>query len=534
MKQMLCLLFFPALLAMAVTASGSDDVPTFSRDIAPIVYENCVVCHRPGQAAPFSLISYQQVSRRARLCAHLIETGYMPPWKPVAGHGDFVGEKRLTEEEVALFREWVATGRQEGDPEDLPDLPQFPDRWQLGEPDLVLEMADCYSIPADGPDIYRNFLVDTGLHEEAWVRAIELRPTTPEVVHHVIVFGDSLGIARALESIDEEPGFSEMIPPSQLLGGYVPGAAPMILPEGLSLHLPKGSPLVLQAHFHPSGKPEVERFQVGVYLADKPSEKTVVNLQMPEVFGIGTGIDIPAGADHYQVDYQVALPVDSQTIAVGGHAHYLGREMQLTATYPDGRKKSLFYIDDWDLDWQGNYTYQKPEVLPAGTVLTTRITYDNSAENSSNPFHPPRRVRWGKESTDEMGSITLVMTPIRESDAGALSKLVRDEKKRAMVGLFSGGKVPAQGGDQKIPSVGDIMRTFDSDGSGQLSKTEFPILPDEKRFARLDRNKDSQLDSDELKSMVRLMNLVLKFGMGEEQKTSRLVQWVMKKQLGLR
>lgn len=521
------------MIPLMASSEDAPSGPTFSRDIAPIVYKNCVVCHRTNQAAPFSLTSYEQVSRRARLSSRVIETGYMPPWKPASGHGDFFDERRLTSEEIAIFREWASNGKPEGDPDDLPELPVFPERWQLGEPDLIVKMDQSFTIPADGPDIYRNFIVDTGLDEEVWIRAVELIPKSPRVVHHVLVFADEMGVARALDERDDTPGFSEMIPPSQLLGTYVPGATPRKLTEGLSRRLPKGSPLVLQTHFHPTGKEEVEQLEVGIYLSSAPSQRSIVDLQLPELFGIGMGIDIPAGADEYRVEHEVTLPVDCEAIAVGGHAHYIGKEMKLTATFPDGTKNSLFYIDDWDLDWQGNYTYREPMKLPRGTILKATVTYDNSEANTNNPYYPPRQIRWGKESTDEMGSIALTLIPAKEKDAKVLKKLAVTEKKRALVGLFNGGKVPQQGEPLKLPSAAAIIKTFDHDDSNGLSIAEFPPLPARDRFDRLDENGDAELDEKELDSMVRMMNLAMKLGLGEGFHRSRIAKHLFRKQLGI-
>ncbi|MDF1811927.1 MAG: hypothetical protein P1V20_06925 [Verrucomicrobiales bacterium] len=546
MKQTLSISFCALSLSMGMMSQGfakpsadnnnlkPEATPDFCSDIAPIVYQNCVTCHRPGQAAPFSLITYEDVARRARLSVRLMDRGYMPPWKPVAGHGDFAGERRLTAEEIDLFSQWVAAGKPEGDPADLPPLPEFPDRWPLGEPDLIVKMKAPWSVLADGPDIYRNFVVDTGLDKEVWIRAIDLKPQSPQVVHHVLMFADETGLAGDLDNLDKEPGFSQMIPPSHLLGGYVPGATPVKLPEGLSQRLPNGRPLVLQAHFHPSGKPEVEQMEVGIYLADKPSERTLVDIQMPEMFGIGAGIKIPAGETNYQIEHEITLPVDCEAIAVGGHAHYLGKEVKLTARYPDGAEKSIFYINDWDLDWQGNYTYRKPVKLPKGTILKAEISYDNSDQNSNNPFYPPRDIRWGKESTDEMGSITLLLVPRREKDAAALEKLAVTEKKRAFVGLFRGGKIPGEDDVLRIPKADAIIKTFDTDSSGELSITEFPVLPEKERFAKLDRNGDTQLDRDELNSMVKMMNLMMRFGMEDGPARSWLLKRVMKKRFDVR
>lgn len=513
-----CLIFSPQIWAN----SEPVEHPTFSRDIAPIVYQNCVSCHRPNQAAPFSLITYEDVARRARLSSRLIKKGYMPPWKPVAGHGDFLDKKRLTETEIQLFSDWVAAGKPEGNPEDLPKLPHFPEGWKLGEPDLIVKMNRSYTIPADGPDIYRNFVIPTGLEETSWIRAVEVRPTSPTVVHHVLLFADQNGLASALDNREPEPGFSQMIPPSQLIGGYVPGAPPTHWPAGLSLPLPAKSPLVLQAHFHPTGKPETEQFEVGIYFADKPSERSIIALQMPEMFGVGSGLKIAAGEKSY-ISHEVTLPVDCEAISVGGHAHYLGKEVKLTATFPDGSVHSLFYIDDWDLDWQGSYTYRSPVELPKGTVLNTLITYENTAENTNNPFYPPRDVRWGKESTDEMGSTTLIVIPKNEADAPQLKKLVQTEKKRAVVGVFRDGYVSGPDG-LKFPDAETILNNFDKDFSGNLSIDEFPILSQKERFAKMDRNGDNHLDKKELKSLARTISLGMRFGMTDSPARNWLIK----------
>jgi len=513
---------------------GVPSRPTFAEDIAPLVHRHCAECHRPNQAAPFSLLEYEDVRKRARFCASVMEDRYMPPWQPVEGHGEFLGSRRVSEAEIALFRSWVEQGMPEGDPAISPEAPTFHDGWRLGPPDLVLEMPEPYDVYAEGPDIYRNFVLRTGLNRDVWIEALEIRPASPRVVHHVLVFGDGFGIGRELDGRDGTPGFSEMVvQPSALLGGYVPGSTPHRFPEGLSLPLNKGTDLVLQTHFHPTGKPETEQLTVGLYFGEQPSKRTIVPLQLPASFGLGAGIDIPPGDPDYRIRHEVKVPVDCRAISVGGHAHYVCREMKLTVTRPGAETESIFYIDDWDLDWQGEYIYRSPVDLPAGTKLRAEIAYDNSNDNPQNPFYPARRIRWGRESTDEMGSITLTLVAVDEANAGELQELAARERLGALVRLLRGGSPSDPSEALEIPSAEEIIATFDADESGGLSITEMPVLPAPERFAKLDRDGDGAIDAGEFAPAVRMLNWVARSQQQSDSGPIRraLTRFLLKRQL---
>jgi hypothetical protein len=479
------------------SALATESSPTFTEDIAPIVHARCTQCHRPGEAAPFSLIDYDDVKKRSKTIERVINDRYMPPWHPVAGHGDFVGERRLSEDELMLFKRWVESGKPEGNPDRMPNPPAFQDGWQLGEPDLVLEMSAPYEIPADGPDLYRNFAIPLDLPEDKWVKAIELRPRARSVVHHVLYFLDDSGTARRLDGKDGRPGFKGMgFRVSGRLGGYVPGAAPEQLPGDFAYPLPKGSDLVLQSHFHPVGKSEVEQFTIGIFFADTAPSKQLISLQVPPGFGRGMNIDIPPGEDNYRVEDSFTIPVDAEAHTIGGHAHYLCREMRMTATYPDGTSKSLLYIDDWDLNWQDRYTFKNPVPLPAGTVLKTELIYDNSEKNPDNPTIPPVRVKWGRESTDEMGSVTVMVTADRESELANLQR-----SNRAGPANLGGDVLGQVIGKALLGNLPQVVQRMDANTDGKLQAREIPLRIRPRLMDRLDLDKNSELSASELQAL---------------------------------
>lgn len=405
------------MLAQAATGAHA----TFNRDIAPIVHRNCAACHRPGEAAPFSLLSYEDVRKKGKLIAKVTASRFMPPWKAEPASYPYRDERRLTENEILLIQDWVGQGMAEGGG-DRPVAPTFPSSWRLGEPDLVVEMPAAYHVPADGPDIYRNIAVPLGLKEEKWITAIDMRPSARSVVHHVLYFADPKGLAHQRPQQGAEPGFSGMrvsgatVP----LGGWAVGAQPHFFPEGLALPLRKGSDLVVQYHFHPTGKPEAEKSLVGLYFARQAPTRSLTRVQMPPAYSLFSGLDIAPGEKDFVIRDSYTLPVAVDAVGVGAHAHYLGKRLKMTATLPGGDVKTLLQIKDWDFAWQDRYFFQQLVPLPRGTRLDVEIHWDNSAENPRNPSRPPVRVTWGEESRDEMGSISLIAVPQKEMEFATL------------------------------------------------------------------------------------------------------------------
>jgi hypothetical protein len=427
-----------ALCSFALFLSAAEK-PTFTQTIAPILYEDCVTCHRPGEAAPFSLISYEDVKKRGALIATVTQSRYMPPWHAEHGFGEFAQERRLTNAQIAAIGDWVKQGMAEGDRSKMPRLPEFADGWHLGKPDLVVEMPVGYEIPASGPDVFRNFTIPLNLKEDKWVRAVEFRPSARKAAHHALFAYVRAGSTANRDGADGKPGFGGMgtagVTPGQSsggLGGWAVGGTAEFLPQGLAAPLPKGSDFLLQMHFHPTGKPELEKSMVGLYFADKAPERKMIDLGVPGLFGVGAGIDIPAGEKDFVIHDSFTVPVDVTAYEAVAHAHYLARDMSATAVLPDGTTKPLIHIPDWDFNWQETYDYKKPFVLPKGTRIDVSIRYDNSTENPRNPSNPPKRTQFGEESFDEMGMVGLVVTAVHIEDEGALQKALTEQVQGAI------------------------------------------------------------------------------------------------------
>jgi hypothetical protein len=421
--------------------------PTFAEAVAPILYENCVSCHRAGEAAPFPLISYEEVVKRSKLLVEVTASKYMPPWHAEHGYGHFVGERGLTPAQIKTIADWVAAGTPRGDLRRLPKLPTFTDGWQLGTPDLILEMPEAFDVPPDGRDIYRNFVLPTGLTADKWIKAVEYRPGARRVVHHALFQFARGGALAKNDGADGSPGFGGLAPipffpglaPAGELGGWTVGATPRALPTGLARLLPKGSDLVLQLHLHPTGKIEREKSTVGLYFADRPSERKIMTPAVPGLFGLLAKIDIPPGDKAYTITGKYVVPVDMHAISIDAHAHYLGKAMKATATLPDGTIEPLLWIRDWDFNWQDRYIYREPVKLPKDTRIDVTITYDNSTDNPRNPYDPPQRVMWGVQSTDEMGVVRFEMVADRAEDEAVLQQAGAAAVKAALAQLAKDG-----------------------------------------------------------------------------------------------
>jgi len=409
------------------------DPPTFTRDIAPIIFQNCSTCHRPGQSAPFNLLNYQDVKKHMKEIAEVTARRYMPPWLPEPGYGDFAGARLLSAQQIGAIQQWVAEGGVEGNPGELPALPKWNEGWQLGDPDLVVTMPQRYSLPAEGKDVYRNFVVPVPLAARRYVKAVEFRPGNPKIVHHAFIRLDRTRESRQRDARDPEPGFSGIHapptaqpPPGHFLS-WQPGKRVSREPDGLPWLLETNTDLVLQLHLKPTGKPEEIQSSVGFYFTNHPPTNTPIKIWL-----VSYDIDIPAGEADYVLKDSYTLPVDVQVLAVLPHTHYLGKECQGYATLPDGTRQWLLRIRQWDFNWQGDYRYDKPVFLPKGTSVTMEYTYDNSTNNVRNPNQPPQRVRYGPRSSDEMGELWFQVIARNSNDLARISRdcndrLIRDE-----------------------------------------------------------------------------------------------------------
>jgi hypothetical protein len=482
MKSLLGILSVSLVMGAGVARASA---PTFNKDVAPILWKNCAGCHRPGEVGPFSLLSYKDAARRAGFLAEITESRRMPPWKAEQGFGEFHDERRLTDVEIRTIADWAEAGAPEGDSKDQREAPRFPEGWQLGTPDLVLKAPASFEVPAVGRDIYRCFVIPIPIDSDKTVAAIEFRPGNRKVVHHALLYLDSTGAARKKDEADEGPGYSSFggpgILPTGGLGGWAPGAMPRFLPEGMGKILRKGSDLVLQVHYHPDGKPEVDQSVVGIYFNKTPARKLVAGLAVRS-----RTIDIPAGEKRYHVAARSApLPVEAQAIGVSPHMHYVGKEMKVVAETPDGKTIPLIWIKDWDFNWQGQYQYRAPITLAQGTVIKLDAYYDNSAENPRNPSSPPRRVGWGEQTTDEMCLLGVQLVTENRAD---LLKIAMMNGNGLGAALFGG-----VGRGEAGPMRGS---------AGRIGVDGFPIPEALKaRLGRFDTNNDGRLSGEEINAM---------------------------------
>ena len=404
---------------------------TFAKDIAPIVFSHCAVCHRPGQSAPFSLLSFEDVKKHAKQIAEVTRRRYMPPWLPEAGYGEFANERRLSADQIGIIQQWVAEGLVEGNPADLPSLPPWSEGWQLGQPDLVVKMPEPYALRPGGRDVYRNFVIPIPTTSTRYVGAVEFLPDNPKIVHHAFMKVDRTRESRRLDERDAEPGFDFMITPvsAQMPEGHflswVPGNVLSREPNGLAWTLQKDTDLVLQLHMRPAGKPETLQPSVGFYFTEEPPTNTPFKILLTS-----RTIDIPAGVTHYEIKDSFILPVDVEVAAVLPHAHYLCRRMEAVASLPGGAQKWLLLIKEWDFNWQGDYRYAQPVFLPRGTTISMRYSYDNSTNNVRNPHQPPERVVFGPQTTDEMAELWLQVLPRNRDDLKALTKIFQSKMQK--------------------------------------------------------------------------------------------------------
>ncbi len=376
---------------------------TYAKHVAPILNKHCVACHRPGQVGPFTLDDYEQASAWSKEIATYTKRKAMPPWKPTTNPNSYYNERRLTDEELAVLERWHAAGAPKGDLKDLPAAPKFDDGWMLGTPDVVLKAEPGYVVGPKGPDEYRCYVIRNPFDEDKWVSGIEYHPGNLLAVHHIIGYLDRSGQSEKKDAAEAGPGYRSNgsgpgIIPSGSMGGWAPGNLPRLLPDGVARLWKKGERIVLETHYHRTGRPETDAgAQVGILFAKTPVKKQLhVHMIANPLFRI------PPGAERFPVPALWQVPKNITALDVMPHMHLLGREIAVVATLPDGTKKDLVVIKDWDFNWQETYQFLKEVQLPRGTRVRVDAVYDNSLKNPNNPSNPPRPVTWGEETTDEM------------------------------------------------------------------------------------------------------------------------------------
>ena len=399
-------------------AAGSG-VPTFAKDIAPILYKNCTGCHRPGEVAPMSLLTYDEVRPYAKEIRNKVVAGIMPPWHADRAHGKFANERGLSDQEKAVIQRWANNGAPRGEAGDLPPQPKYTDGWTLGRPDAVVSMPVDYKVPSDGFVEYQYFEIPTNFTEDKWVQSVEIRPGARDVVHHVIVtmrppkpearpagfkFAEGMDIPRGETGSSDANGShgrgQNLFPRPQRLGafigGFAPGTGPFTFEPGTAMMVRAGSTIVLQMHYTPSGKETTDRTKVGFIFAKQAPERemrlgTLINGQFT----------IPAGAADHVVKAEMTTSADVTLRSLLPHTHLRGKSWEYTATYPDGRTDVLLSVPKYDFNWQTEYVFAQPLKLPKGTTIRAVAHYDNSAANKDNP-DPSADVAWGDQTWEEM------------------------------------------------------------------------------------------------------------------------------------
>ncbi|HVU17798.1 MAG TPA: hypothetical protein VHD32_12800 [Candidatus Didemnitutus sp.] len=434
-------------LALMGAVGAADRVTDWTHDVAPILYRNCVECHRPGQVAPFSLLDYTQAAKRARDLSRAVRAHYMPPWLPDGPTDAFLGERRLSQIDIDTIARWAEDGAAEGDgPAPVPP-PAPADGWMLGPPDLVVRMRQPFAIPAGPADTYEVFPVPLSLDgvppdvlararipesDVLGVAAVEIRPGNARSFHHADVWFDLTGGARKREAAEGGNGFASFgtpgFPPAVHLGGRVPGQTPRFLPAGIAASvLPLKGDVVFQIHYRATGKPETDQSEVGIHFMREPVKRVMDSLLLRSF-----NLDIPAGDPAFVREDELEVPADCILMDVLPHMHLLAREVHAKVTFPDGTVRSIIDISRWDFKWQDRYAYREPFELPKGAKISCRWVFDNSAANRRNPFSPPRKVVFGPNATDEMCALDLGIIPMKLEEA-PLFAATRERKLRQKV-----------------------------------------------------------------------------------------------------
>jgi Flp pilus assembly protein TadD len=414
------------------TALQPQSSPTWSHDVASVLYKNCATCHHPGGAGPFSLLTYADARRWGPQLMTVTQSRFMPPWLPELGYGDFADVRRLSDHERDLIKLWVDAKMPQGDPAVAPAPPRYDTNWLIGKPDLILKVARPFTLPGGGTDVFRNFILPYPLKQTHYIRAMEIRPGTPQIVHHANITIDRTGALRRQFPNDWQNGVAGMelmvdsgnkFDPDSHFLFWKPDTPALVEPAGMPWRLDPGNDVILNMHLKPSGKPETLDAEVGLYFTpDAPvKQPMLIDLERDDA------LDIPPGDANFVVEDSLTLPVDVDVFGVYPHAHYLGRDMQGWAILPNGKIKWLVWIRNWDIDRQAVYRYKEPVLLPKGTVLHMRYTYDNSSTNIHNPHSPPVRVRAGNRSEDEMAHLWFQVLPVNMQQGAQDPRLLLEE-----------------------------------------------------------------------------------------------------------
>lgn len=401
--------------------AGDRDL-TYNKDIEPIFRANCATCHRPNDIAPFSLLTYEDASRRGRMIEFTTRKGYMPIWKAEEGYGTFSNEHRLSQYQKDLIGKWVKTGMKEGSVEALVPKPATTHtEWKLGQPDLILQM-EAYDLPANGEDQYRVFVMEGKIPRGKTISAVDFKPGDPAVVHHSTIFLDYTGVLSAYDKEDPKPGYDAFEKGGTMefgsavsVCGWAPGVGPYSYPEGVGFYVENDAQIAFENHYHLTGKATTDQSYIGIYYADKPVEKYITGSI------IGTQrLQIPANESKYEKTVWTYVPADIELYDLTPHMHYIGKEVTVDAVLPNGDVKPLLHLTDWDLRWQSVYTLRELTRIPKGSILKAHFVFDNSDDNADNPYYPSQEMYWGWGSNDEMCEVYFSYVPVSNKDYGKM------------------------------------------------------------------------------------------------------------------
>jgi len=396
--KLFCFALFAAsgICAMAKTPTK----PVFHKDVLPILQARCQGCHRPGEAAPFSLLTYKDARPWAKAIKQSVTAGKMPPWNADPEVGSWKNDRRLSAEEKQILTAWVDSGAPEGKPKDAPRPIQFTEGWQIGKPDTVLEMAQAYEVPAKGVVEYQWIMIP-GFKEDKWIQSFEVRPGNRSVVHHVAAFlrrpGSQwlAGLKPGIPS-PKPPGANEAGSSDGIIAEYVPGVPPVVLPEGYAFFLAANTDIMLQLHYTPNGTAVQDVSKVGIVFAKEKPRFRVMTTAMANL-----GIRVPANESNYTARAALTFASDVEVLGMNPHMHLRGKSAELRALYPDGKTENILRVPKYDFNWQLTYEPAKGWKCPGGTRLEALFAYDNSANNPANP-DPTKEVRWGDQTFEEM------------------------------------------------------------------------------------------------------------------------------------
>ena len=389
--------------AVAFAAKDTTGTVTFHRDVLPVLQHNCQGCHRPGEAAPMSLLTYKEARPWAKAMREAVLLKKMPPWFADPHVGKFVNDRSLAQKDIDTLVKWADSGAPEGDPNDAPKPVRFLEGWNIGTPDLVVEMPNEIDVPAKGTIEYTYYVMPTGFTEDKWVRMSEVRPGNRRVVHHVIAFVREPGSNWLKEAKPGVPYVPKKGTPDsenafggQWLVGYAPGTIPDELDPGQARLIKAGSDIILQLHYTADGKPEKDRTKVGFIFANEPPKERIFTM------AVANGkFAIPPGADNHRVDSSFTIQQDVTLISMLPHMHLRGKAFEYRVTYPDGRKEEILRVPKYDFSWQLTYVPEKPLFLPKGSIVQCTAWFDNSPNNPNNP-DPKAEVHFGDQSWEEM------------------------------------------------------------------------------------------------------------------------------------